>query len=173
MIHGKNPFFLKNAKLWYAVFRDIVKDAVSALDCLLPDRWADPRSLDLTLKSLMRGELKSVRIWTLTLFELILTAQICRLGNAVWALPFWHLFCYVSSDGRSDSTESKVFVYDSVFSWYIHEIIPKLISRFYRLLLCTGSFDMDLWSRFPLLMPIDKTFQVYELNGILVAFLNY
>ena len=62
MIQGKKSFFLKNAKLRYAVFRDIVKDAFSALDYLLPSRWAAQDHWVHALKPLMRRELKSVTI---------------------------------------------------------------------------------------------------------------
>ena len=69
-----------------------MKDAFSALDYLLPGRWAAQDHWVHALKPLMRRELKSVRIRILTLFKLILTAPIRRLAKTVWALPFWHSF---------------------------------------------------------------------------------
>ena len=158
---------------WYAVFRDIVKDAVSALDYLFPGRWADPRSLGSCIET---SDERRIEISKNLNINIIWTNSDCtdspfgwhRLGIAVLALFFVTFLVMVDS-----ILQSLRFSYIILFfSWYIHEIIQKLISRFFKLL-STGSFDMDLWSRFPLLMPIDKIFQVFGLNGILVASLNY
>ena len=123
----KKSFFLKNIKSWYAVFRDIVKDAVSALDYLFPGRWADPRSLGSCIET---SDERRIEISKNLNINIIWTNSDCtdspfgwhRLGIAVLALFFVTFLVMVDSILQS----LRFFIYFSVFllihSWNNTEI---------------------------------------------------